>query len=126
VGESHRPAISVFSTKKQEAKMKEIKAYIRKKQLDAVINALAQVQGLSGVSVNTITGFGRSRGILRMVDFETHLKVEAVCPDNVKDAVVRTILDAAHTGKRGDGKVFVTEVAEAWRIESKDEIRPAL
>lgn len=106
--------------------MKEIKAYIRKKQLDAVINALAQVQGLSGVSVNTITGFGRSRGILRMVDFETHLKVEAVCPDNLKDAVVRTILDAAHTGKRGDGKVFVTEVAEAWRIESKDEIRPAL
>ncbi|KAF0093472.1 MAG: nitrogen regulatory protein P-II 1 [Puniceicoccaceae bacterium 5H] len=105
--------------------MKEIKAYIRKEQLDPVIYALAQVQGLSGVSVNTITGFGRSRGILRMVDFETHAKIEVVCADELKDTVVGTILDAAHTGKRGDGKVFVAEVAEAWRIESKEEISRA-
>lgn len=105
--------------------MKEIKAYIRKERLDAVINALAQVEGLSGVSVNTITGFGRSRGILRMIDFETHIKVEAVCAKDLKDKVVQTILETAHTGIRGDGKIFVADIAEAWRIETKEEIRIA-
>ncbi|WP_269522521.1 P-II family nitrogen regulator [Coraliomargarita parva] len=102
--------------------MKEIKAYIRKSQLDPVIHALAKVQGLSGVSANTITGFGRSRGILRLVDFETHIKVEAVCRDELKDEVVRTILDAAQTGYRGDGKIFVADIGEAWRIETREAI----
>jgi len=100
--------------------MKEIKAYIRRKQMDAVVNALAKVEGLSGVSVNTIAGFGRSRGILRLVDFESHIKVEAVCHDDLKDQVVRTILEAAHTGQRSDGKIFVADVSEAWRIETKE------
>lgn len=99
--------------------MKEIKAYIRNDKLDDVINSLARVEGLSGVSVNKITGFGRSRGILRFVDFDTHIKVEAVCRIELKDQVIQTILEAGHTGKRGDGKIFVTDVAEAWRIESK-------
>lgn len=98
--------------------MKEIKAYIRRDRLDPVVNALAQVEGLSGVSVNTITGFGRSRGILRLIDFETHIKVEAVCDDDLKETVVRTVLAAANTGQRGDGKVFVSSVEEAYRIET--------
>lgn len=102
--------------------MKEIKAYIRRDQLDEVINALAKVEGLGGVSVNSITGFGRSRGRLRLVDFETHFKVETVCREELKEQVVSTILDAAHIGKRGDGKVFVSDVGEAWRIESKEFI----
>jgi nitrogen regulatory protein P-II 1 len=102
--------------------MKEIKAYIRKEQLDPVINALAQVERLSGVSVNPITGFGRSRGRLRLVDFETHYKVETVCRMDLEERVVSTILDAAHTGKHGDGKIFVSDVGEAWRIESKEAI----
>jgi len=102
--------------------MKAIKAYIRKSKLDEVIHALAKVQGLSGVSVNTITGFGRSRGILQMIDFETHIKVEAVCRDSLKDEVVDTILEAAHSGHRGDGKVFVADIGEAWRIETQKAI----
>jgi nitrogen regulatory protein PII len=102
--------------------MKEIKAYIRKEQLDAVINALAQIDGLSGVSANTITGFGRSRGRLKLVDFETHIKVETVCPDNIKDQVVETILKSARTRQRGDGKVFVHGIDEAWRIETTENL----
>ena len=102
--------------------MKEIKAYIRNDKLDDVVNSLAQVEGLSGVSVSKITGFGRSRGILRLVDFDTHIKVEAVCRDELKDRVIQTILEAGHTGKRSDGKIFVTDVAEAWRIESKQSL----
>ncbi len=100
--------------------MKEIKAYIRKERADAVINALAKIDGLSGVSVNTITGFGRSRGVLRFVDFESHVKVEAVCRDDLKQTVVRTILEAARTSRHGDGKIFVSDIGEAWRIETAE------
>ena len=102
--------------------MKEIKAYIQNGKLDDVINALARIDGLSGVTVNSVTGFGRSRGVLRFVDFDTHIKVEAVCPDELKDRVVRTILDSGHTGKRGDGKIFVADVGEAWRIETREDL----
>lgn len=102
--------------------MKEIKAYIRREKLDAVVNALAKVEGLSGVSVNPVMGFGRSRGRLRLVDFETHSKIEAVCRKELKKQVVSTILDAAHTGQHGDGKIFVSDVGEAWRVESKKAI----
>jgi nitrogen regulatory protein PII len=102
--------------------MKEIKAYIRRERLDAVVNALAQIEGLSGVSVNTTTGFGRSRGVLRLIDFETHFKVEAVCGDDLQNRVVQTILKAGQTGQRGDGKIFVSEVKEAYRIQSGDHL----
>ena len=102
--------------------MKEVKAYIRRDRLDAVVNALAQIEGLSGVSVNTITGFGRSRGVLRLVDFETHLKVETVCRDDLQEKVVQTILKAGQSGQRGDGKIFVSEIDEAYRIQTGDQL----
>lgn len=102
--------------------MKQVKAYIRRNKLDSVVNALAQVEGLSGVSVNAVTGFGRSRGVLRLVDFETHIKIETVCTDALKAQVVQTILDAASSGQRGDGKVFVGTTEEAWRIETQSQI----
>ena len=98
--------------------MKEIKAYVRRNRLDPVVIALAQIKGLNGVSVSTVTGFGRNRGILRLVDFETHIKIEAVCDDNLKDTVVNAVLTAAGTGQRGDGTVFVSSVEEAYRIET--------
>lgn len=98
--------------------MKEIKAYIRKDKLDLVITNLARIEGLSGVSVNTITGFGRSRGVLKLVDYQRLVKIETVCRDDLKDEVVATILENARTEQRGDGKVFVSDVTEAWRIET--------
>ena len=102
--------------------MKEIKAYICRDSLDRVINALAKIDGLSGVSVNTITGFGRSRGVLRLVDFDTHIKIETVCSDSLKDTVVQTLLTYAHTGMRGDGKVYVSTIEEAYRIETRNRL----
>ena len=98
--------------------MKEVKAYIKRECLDEVIGKLASIEGLSGVSVNTITGFGRSRGVLRMVNFETHIKVEAVCSDDLKDRIVEAIMTGGQTSHRGDGKVFVSTVEEAHRIET--------
>jgi len=102
--------------------MKEVKAYVRREKFDSVVNALARIEGLSGVSVNAITGFGRSRGVLRLVDFGTHVKVEVVCKDALKDVVVDTILEFGSSGKRGDGKVFVCAVDEAYRIETRENL----
>lgn len=98
--------------------MKEVKAYIRIEKLNEVVLALAQIDGLAGVSVSKVTGFGRSRGQLRLINFDTHIKVESVCTDEIKDQVVQAILRSARSGERQDGKVFVSTVDEAWRIET--------
>ena len=102
--------------------MKEIKAYIRRDRLDETVNALAHIEGLGGVSVSTTTGFGRSRGILRFVDFETHFKIETVCRDELKDSVVQAIMQAAKSGQRADGKIFVSEVVEAYRVQTGEQL----
>ncbi|HBR95741.1 MAG TPA: transcriptional regulator [Opitutae bacterium] len=98
--------------------MKEVKAYIRRERMDAVIHELAQIEGVSGVSASTVTGFGRSRGVLKIVNFETHVKLEIVCADELKEQVVQSILRSGNTGTRGDGKVFVSTVDEAYRVEN--------
>ena len=103
---------------KYEPQMKEIKAFILKDTLELVILSLARIEGLSGVSVCSISGFGRSRGILQLVDFSTHIKVEAVCDDTLKDTVVATILRIASSGHRGDGKIFVSTIDEAYQVET--------
>lgn len=106
--------------------MKEIKAYIRRSCLDSVVNALAHIENLSGVSLSTVSGFGRSRGRLRFVDFETHVKVEVVCSDTLELEVIAAIQKNACTNQRGDGKIFVSEVEKVQRIETGvcDEMRP--
>jgi nitrogen regulatory protein P-II 1 len=98
--------------------MKKIEAYIWRCSQAKVATALAKIERLSGVSACTVTGFGRSRSILRFVDFNTHVKIETVCDDRLKDTVVAAILDAARSGKRGDGKVFVSSIEEGYRIET--------
>ena len=102
--------------------MKEVKAYIRRDRLDSVVNALAQIKNLSGVSVSTVTGFGRSRGRLRLVDFESHIKIETVCDDTLLDEVITTLQATACTHQRGDGKIFVSDVGKMIRIETGTEI----
>ena len=104
--------------------MKEIKAYIRSEKLDEVVSALAHVDGLSGISVSTITGFGRGRGRLRLVNFETHKKVEATCSDNLVLSVVSAIEKSARTGQRGDGKIYVSSIEQSTRIEDGSRNEP--
>jgi nitrogen regulatory protein PII len=105
-------------TGKENKIMKQIKAYIRIHSLDAVVNKLAQIEGLNGLSVSTVTGFGRSRGVLRFVNFETHIKIEMVCPDELTQSVATTIEDTARTGYRGDGKIYISNIEESIRIEN--------
>ena len=106
--------------------MKEIKAIIQPFMLSKVINALKELEGLPGVTVDTsVHGFGKSRGadaahrvVDGLVEYVPKAKLEVVVPDRLVDAVVSTILKAAHTGNPGDGKIFVYNVQEIVKIRT--------
>ena len=105
--------------------MKEIKAYIKPHKLPKVTLALHEVEGLSGLSVVDVKGFGRSRAkdapfriVNDLVDFIPHVKIEIVCPDALAEEIVSIIEKEAHTGLRGDGKIYVSRIETAIRIET--------
>ena len=105
--------------------MKEVKAFIKPHKLTVVTQALHNIEGLTGMSVNDVKGFGRGRGegekdriILDMIAYVPHVKIEIVCHDELVEEVVSTIEKAAHTGLRGDGKIYVSNVEEAVRIST--------
>lgn len=99
--------------------MKKIDAIIKPFKLDDVREALAEV-GITGMTVTEVKGFGRQkghtelyRGAEYMVDFLPKVKIEIVVPDDIVDTCVDTIIRTAQTGKIGDGKIFVFDVARA-------------
>ena len=105
--------------------VKEIKAYIKQHKLDDVTLALHNLKKLTGMSVVKVRGFGRSRGGGptggagdEFVDYVSHVKIEIVCPDDMVDEIVSVIAEKAHTGLRGDGKIYVTNVERSVRIET--------
>ncbi len=105
--------------------MKQIQAYIKPHKLSAVTRALHHVDGLTGVSVLDVRGFGRGRakGTLHcitedLVDYVPHVKLEAVCADEIVEKVIETIRREAYTGLRGDGKIYVVSVEDAVRIST--------
>jgi nitrogen regulatory protein P-II 1 len=104
--------------------MKKIEAIIKPFKLDEVKEALHAV-GLQGMTVLEAKGFGRQRGHTELyrgaeyiVDFLPKLKIEVVVSDAQLEAAVSAITKAAHTGKIGDGKIFVSEVTEVIRIRT--------
>lgn len=104
--------------------MKKIEAIIKPFRLDDVRDALAEA-GVTGMTVTDVRGFGRQKGHTEMyrgaeyvVDFLPKNKIEIVVPDNMVDACLEKIRKAAHTGKIGDGKLFVTNVEQAVRIRT--------
>lgn len=106
--------------------MKEIKAIIQPFMLSKVVNALKELQGLPGMTVDTsVRGFGKGRAgeaanriVDDMVEYVPKAKLEIVVPDELADAVVSTIQKAAHTGNPGDGKIFVYDVQEIVKIRT--------
>lgn len=112
--------------------MKKVEAIVRHHKLEDVKNALTE-QGIHGMTVAEVRGFGRQKGHTEMyrgteyaVDFVPKVKLEVVCADSVLQTVVDTILRAAQTGQIGDGKVFVTELAESIRIRTGETGEDAL
>lgn len=107
--------------------MKKIDAIIKPFKLDDVREALAEV-GITGMTVTEVKGFGRQkghtelyRGAEYMVDFLPKVKIEIVVPDDIVETCVDTIIRTAQTGKIGDGKIFVFDVARVIRIRTGEE-----
>ena len=105
--------------------MKEIKAYIKPHKLSEVTLALHQVEGLSGMSVSEGRGFGRGKAKDsshsfqdNLVDYLPHVRIEIICPDDLAETVVSTIEKNAHTGLRGDGKVYISDAQAGIRIST--------
>ena len=104
--------------------MKKIEAIVKPFKLQEVKEALNEL-GIQGMTVIEVKGFGRQKGHTEIyrgneytIDFMPKVKIEMVLPDSQIDAAVEAIIRAGKTGKIGDGKVFVTEVAEAIRIRT--------
>lgn len=104
--------------------MKLITAIIKPFKLDEVREALAEI-GVSGLTVTEVKGFGRQKGHTELyrgaeyvVDFLPKIRIDMVIDDGLVDASIEAILKAAHTGKIGDGKIFVQPVEQAIRIRT--------
>lgn len=104
--------------------MKKIDAIIKPFKLDEVKEALHEI-GINGITVTEAKGFGRQKGHTELyrgaeyvVDFLPKVKVEVVLEDDLLDRAIEAISNAAHTGRIGDGKIFVSTVEEAIRIRT--------
>jgi nitrogen regulatory protein P-II 1 len=112
--------------------MKRIEAIIRHHRLEDVKNELAAI-GVAGMTVSESRGFGRQRGRKETyrgaeytVDFLPKVCVEVVVPERLAHEVVDTIMKAARTGNVGDGKIFITDLAEIVRIRTGETGEAAL
>ncbi|MDB5337035.1 MAG: nitrogen regulatory protein [Planctomycetaceae bacterium] len=104
--------------------MKKIEAIIRHYKLEDVKNALTAA-GVQGMTVSEVRGFGRQRGHKEMyrgaeytVDFLPKVKMELVVADDILQTAIDTIIKVARTGQVGDGKIFVTQLADVIRIRT--------
>jgi nitrogen regulatory protein PII len=104
--------------------MHEIKAIIRRDRLESVLDALRQIADLPGVTVSTVTGFGRRQpttvGAAEFGEVEM-TKIEVVVPHTMLSEALGRIRKAACTGHPGDGKVFVLPVEQAMKIRSDEQ-----
>ena len=112
--------------------MKKITAIIKPFKLDEVREALAEV-GVTGLTVTEVKGFGRQKGHTELyrgaeyvVDFLPKVKIEVAVDDDRLDSAIEAISRAAHTGKIGDGKLFVLPLEQAIRIRTGETGKEAL
>ena len=112
--------------------MKEIKAIIQPFMADHVISALRALPGVPGVTVSEVKGFGRGRALGDTEADENaifgvkRIKIEIVVPDELVEQVLGVITERAHTGKPGDGKIFIHTVDEVVRIRTRERGQTAL
>ncbi|MCG6974916.1 MAG: P-II family nitrogen regulator [Acidiferrobacterales bacterium] len=112
--------------------MKKIEAIIKPFKLDDVREALSQV-GISGLTTTEVKGFGRQKGHTELyrgaeyvVDFLPKVKVEVVVQEKLVDQCIDAIMNAARTGKIGDGKIFVSAVEQVIRIRTGEKGEEAI
>ena len=112
--------------------MKLVTAIIKPFKLDDVREALTE-QGIQGLTVTEVKGFGRQKGHTELyrgaeyvIDFLPKLKIEVAIADGSVDRVIDVINRAANTGKIGDGKIFITDIEQAIRIRTGETGEDAL
>lgn len=112
--------------------MKKVEAIIRHFKLEDVKKALTE-RGVAGMTITEVRGFGRQKGHTEMyrgteyeVDFVPKIKIEVVVPAAKLQTVLETIMRSAQTGQVGDGKMFVTDLAEVVRIRTGESGESAI
>jgi nitrogen regulatory protein P-II 1 len=112
--------------------MKKVEAVVRHFKLEDVKNALAE-RGIHGMTVSEVRGYGRQKGHTEIyrgteyaVDFVPKVKIEVVCSDDNLKMVLDTIVQTAHTGQIGDGKIFVYRLEDSIRIRTGETGEDAL
>ena len=107
--------------------MKHVIAFIQDNRLAQVTHALHRIDGLTGATASSVRGFGRTRRAEdkreisdELEQLTQRIRLDIFCSDDRVEAVIETIRGAAHTGLRGDGKIYVSPVEDALRIESGD------
>lgn len=112
--------------------MKQITAIVKPFKLDEVREALSEL-GVNGLTVTEVKGFGRQKGHTELyrgaeyvVDFLPKIRVDVVVAADQVEILIEAIIKAAHTGKIGDGKIFVTPVEQAVRIRTGESGTEAL
>lgn len=112
--------------------MKKIEAIIKPFKLDEVREALSEI-GVMGMTATEVKGFGRQKGHTELyrgaeyiVDFLPKVKLDLLVSDEMSDKVVDTIVKIAHTGKIGDGKIFILNVEDAVRIRTGERGKKAI
>ena len=118
--------------KQSEYIMKKIEAIIKPFKLDEVKDELNNI-GVLGMTVTEVKGYGRQKGHTELyrgaeyaVDFLPKIKIELVVDDNLVDESVKAIQTKAHTGRIGDGKIFVSSVDEVLRIRTGEKGKEAI
>ena len=106
--------------------MKKIEAIIKPFKLDEVKNSLSQI-GIQGLTVYEAKGFGRQKGHTELyrgaeyvVDFLPKVKIEIIIDDDLVESALECIEQSAKTGRIGDGKIFVSDVIESYRIRTRE------
>ena len=110
--------------------MKKVEAIIKPFKLDDVKDRLDEV-GIKGMVVTEVKGFGKQMGHVEIFSeavsqFLPKIKLEIVVPDDMVEEVIEAIIDAAKSGKIGDGKIFITDVEDAIRIRTGESGEDAL
>jgi len=112
--------------------MKLVVAVIRPFKLEEVKHALSSI-GLTGMVVNEARGFGHNQGHKEVyrgseytVDFQPCVRIEVAIADELRDKVVSTLVQAARTGKPGDGRIFVQPLEDVTRIDTEQHGAAAL
>ena len=113
--------------------MKEIKAIIKPAMLESVLIALRHIEGLPGITISEVKGFGKAKKTItkekppdETLGHETRIKLEIVVPDELAEEAVKAIEENARTGGKGDGKIFLFEVLDVVRIRTGERGRSAI